>query len=166
MELRSLSHAELSLYLEARAPEIRKLPPDHRDAIVRMAVRLVGRDVAPRFILAAVDSTARLLQKPVIQTTSRPPLPEAVENPPFEAHRAAARKLAEHTRAAIREAHAARRSNEVRKVRGMLRGIDRGQLCEALGDEGERLCREIDGALARLVWPVRRGRPRSQRALV
>lgn len=162
MERRSSSEAALVHYLEARAPEIGALAPDHRAAVLRMAERLHNCNVSPRFIVAAVQSTARLLQVPTTETAANVPPAEEIENPPIEARLVAARQLAEYVQAALHQARAARRSNEIRKMRALLRGIHRGLLCESLGEEGQRLCREIDRTLERLSQPVRRARPRKR----
>lgn len=160
MELSGLSAPELLLYLEAEAPALRELDPHHQEVVVRIAQRLARRGHAPGFILAVVRSTIDLLT--ASDTVSTAPLPSPAEAAADERH-AAARRLAEHARAVLREARAARRSNEVRKMRGVLQGIDRSRLQDALGEEGSRLAREIDGTLNRLATPVRRGRPRSRR---
>lgn len=163
MELRSLSPEELSRYLEGRAPELRELLPAEREAVVRMAERLVDRELAPRFVLTAVQNTIAVLRS-AGDVGSASPLPEEIDaEAAAAARRLTARRLADTTRALIREARAARRSNEVKRMRGVLNGVDRGALRQSLGDEGERLCREIDVILDRLMHPVRRGRPRTQR---
>lgn len=163
MELRRLSADDLALYLETRAPEIRDLGPGEREAVFRMARRLVDRDLAPRFILAAVHNTVHLLRVPATVSVVEAPPPESLVSPMAETRRLSARRLAESTRDLLREARSARRSNEVRKMRGVLRSIDQGKLRESLGDEGAHLCEEIDHVLLRLAYPVRRGRPRTQR---
>jgi len=161
MELRRLSTTELSQYLEAHVTGLRDLDEGNRDVIVRMAHRLLEREVAPRFILSTIRHTVDLMGAPEV-----PPgldRPATIEQTPSGERQTAARRLVDHTRATLREARSARRSNEVRRMRCVLRSIDRGYLREALGDEGERLCGEIDTALSRLMLPVRRGRPRAQR---
>ena len=161
MELRRLTLAELSQYLEGRTPGLQDLEPADRDSVVRMARRLAEQGIASRFILSAVRDTVDLMRAPGVPPDLE--RPASVELPPADDRQQAARRLKSYTQATLREARAARRSNEIRHMRGVLRGIDRGHLRETLGDEGESLCREIDTVLSRLSLPVRRGRPRSQR---
>ncbi len=161
MELNHLSLAELTLYLDGHLPTIRELRPENRDAVVRMAHRLVQRGLAQRFVLASVNNTVELLRAPERVSLPGAPSPEELSRPAGEPHQMAARRLADTTRSMLTEARAARRSNEVRRMRDVLRGIDRGHLRQSLGEEGDTLCREIEHILARLAAPVRRGRPRT-----
>ncbi|NLC58804.1 MAG: hypothetical protein GX774_18370 [Armatimonadetes bacterium] len=161
MKQRCLSAPELSLYLETQAPAVGDLGPEDRAAVLRIAQRLAQRGLPLRFILATVRSTIELLRTP----PTAAPSPTPAEARADERH-IAARRLAEHTRATLREARAARRSNEVRRMRCVLRSIDRSRLRDTLGEEGGNLIREIDHTLDRLDTPVRRGRPRSHRLMV
>ncbi|HOQ28825.1 MAG TPA: hypothetical protein PLH36_08790, partial [Armatimonadota bacterium] len=66
MELRRLTLAELSQYLEGRTPGLQDLEPADRDSVVRMARRLAEQGIASRFILSAVRDTVDLMRAPEV----------------------------------------------------------------------------------------------------
>ncbi|HEX3000264.1 MAG TPA: hypothetical protein VHR86_08525 [Armatimonadota bacterium] len=165
MDLSRMTATELTTYLMGRVPDFPELPEEEREALLRMAMRLAARNLSPRFILASVSDTVSILRQP-LGTTENTVTPEVSPAQSEEDRKKKeARRLADQTQAVLREARSARHNNEVKRMRGVLRHIDQYRLRETLGAEGDNFCLEIHSLLERLAQPVRRGRPRTQRAV-
>lgn len=155
----------------AALPEFASLAPEQQESLVAMHENMRARGLPPALVRSGLQSTARLMMEqqeaatPIIQAEHVRRFIEANNGTAVSRRRRAAPRNETRQRSReglhdrlshlVRSARAATRRHEMLRLRREMLGLDQGYIRRTLGEDGDRLCGEMNEWLARVSGRLR-----------